>query len=310
MLNVTDYMKGYLIMLIVIYFLAMKRGVKKERIVKKSFLKVIILSVMVFVSGHLNSEKFTVYYSNQENAERFLDYDLLVFDRVSHPDLTLLREDQKTILGYISVGEISNSRRHFKKFRELGLLLQENENWKGSYFVDVRDGRWAKFVIEELIPETLQAGFSGVFLDTIDNPPHLERLDPKKYAGMKQGAINLIKAIRLHYPKLPIMLNRGYDIYPEVANEVDMVLAECLFTGYNFKTKKYHLRPKAEVDYDLTIVKKAWQKNPKLKIYSLDYWEPSDIKNVKEIYKRSRQQNFIPHVSTIELDKLFQEPVE
>jgi uncharacterized protein (TIGR01370 family) len=253
------------------------------------------------------SENFIVYYEDKDSASAFLDYDTIVFDSEWHPEFSLLREKKKTVLGYLSVGEISASRPYYHKFKEAGLLMMENENWKGSYFVDVRDSRWTKFIVEELIPGLLHKGFSGVFIDTIDNPSHLERLDAEKYKGMRSGAVHLIKAIRYHYPDILIMVNRGYEILPDIAPQINMVLAECLFSKYNFKAGRYGLRPGDEVNKEVKSLMRLRDANPELKLYSLDYTGSKNDRSKQMLYKKSRDAGFIPHVSTIHLNDIIRE---
>lgn len=272
---------------------------------KNTFYKVLRFFIL-FTSVSIFGEKFIVYYEDEAPASAFLDYDTIVFDREWHPDLQLLIEEKKTLLGYISLGEISNSRSYFQKFKDAGLLLMENENWKGSYFVDVRDPRWAKFVVEELVSETVRKGFSGIFIDTLDNPVYLESLDKAEYQGMKEGAIRLIKAIRLHYPDILIMINRAYEIMPKLTEYVDMLLAECLFSEYDFKNKAYNLREAKDFKHDLKRINDLKTQAAELKVYSLDYFSPSS-RQLKKLYRKSRQKGFIPYVSTINLNEIIPE---
>lgn len=255
-----------------------------------------------------NVKRFAVYYSDAEDPSNFTPYSLVVFESESHPILEGLIENGTTVLGYLNLGEVEDNRSYFKEVKEEGILLDENKEWKGAYFVDLRDKRWTKRVIEQLIPMVLYQGFDGIFIDTIDNAIYLEETNPSKYSGMKQAAINLIKAIRLNYPGMKIMLNRGFEILPQVANEIDMVLAESIYTEYNKKKKTYELAPKEEYEKHVKILKEAQKTNPKLEVYTLDYWDVKDSEGMKKIYQVQRKQGFIPYVSTRELNKLINEP--
>jgi hypothetical protein len=86
----------------------------------------------------------------------FDNFDLLVFDSDHHPELPPISTRGKKLIGYLSVGEVEDTRNHFASVKADGFLLEENRNWKGSFFVDVRDSRWTKRIIEELIPEMLR----------------------------------------------------------------------------------------------------------------------------------------------------------
>ena len=213
-----------------------------------------------------------------------------------------------TTLGYLNLGEVEKSRDYYQILKDKGLLLGENKEWKEAFFIDIRNPYWSKFVVEQLIPRLLFQRFDGLFLDTIDNAEYLESLDPEKYKGMKQAAIHLIKAIRLNYPQIPIMLNRGYAILPEVAPLIEYVLAESLYTHYNFETKKHSLAPKEIYDEQVRFLQKIQQKNPKLLVFTLDYWNENDASGISKIYEAERKNGFIPYVSTIDLNKVIPEP--
>ena len=250
--------------------------------------------------------RWCVYYSDKAPIAAFKDYSFVVLDSDFYSKLVLesLVDNKKIVLGYISLGEIENHRWYYHKFKKEGILLQENKNWKGSYYVDIRKKIWTKFVINYLVPDVIHKGFSGIFIDTMDNPSHLEDTFPYKFREMKTAAINLIKTIRKHYPNIKIMLNRGYDILPEVANEINYELGECVYTDYNFKTKKYYFVDKNEYEDQVRLLKNAAKVNPRLKIFTLDYWYENDKKTIEKIYTVEKGNGFIPYVSTISLNKI------
>lgn len=253
-------------------------------------------------------QKWAVSYSSNVPLDSFASYSLVVLDSEYHPPLNWFIEKGIKTVGYISVGEVENHRPYFQEVKAENILLMENEHWKGSYFVDIRDPRWVKRVIEELIPSLLFQRFDGVFLDTIDNAEYLEQIDPKKFKGMKQAAINLIKAIRLHYPSLIIIQNRGYSLLPATGSTIDIVLAESIYTDYNFETKKYQKVPREEYQEQVELLQNAKKDSPHLQVFTLDYWNPNKPDAIKKIYNIERENGFIPYVSTIKLDKIIPEP--
>jgi len=249
-----------------------------------------------------------VYYSNKLGPEAFEPYKLIVLDSETHPLISPLISKGKTVLGYISLGEVGPHQSCFSEVQSEGLLLTENKYWPGNFLVDLRDQRWTKRVIEELIPAILQQGFSGIFLDTLDNAAELERLDSNKYHGMVDAAIRIIETIRRHYPEIKIMLNRGYDLLPYVGDAIDMELGESVFTGYDFDKKRYSRFKSDLYEKQVEILQDAARKFPNLVIYTLDYWNPKDSKGVASIYKAEQRKGFIPYVSTIELDRVLHAP--
>lgn len=251
---------------------------------------------------------WVVYYDDKEPARAFFDYDLVVFDSHYHPPLRPLNERGKTVLGYLSVGEVESLRPWFEEVRGQGLLLEENPHWPGSHFVDVRDPRWRARVVEELVPQLVEQGFDGVFLDTLDNPLHLEERDPERFAGMTVAAADLVRAIRRHYPYLEIMVNRAYDLLPRIAPSIDRVLGESVRTDYDFEDETYQ-----RVDADLhreqvQRLQELGERFPHLTIHTLDYWYPDDPEAIAGIYAEQRAHGFRPYVATLALDRLVPEP--
>lgn len=277
-------------------------------------MKGLILSSLFFLSLnalslHQTTPKWVVYYNDQADVSEFSAYNPIVLDSDYHPNLLGFIQRKKTILGYISLGEVEKERSYFNAVKNEGILLEENQYWPGSFFVDLRDPRWTKRVIEELIPQILMQKFHGLFFDTLDNAAHLERKDPEKYRGMTAAAVNLVKAIRMHYPQIKIMMNRGYELLPEVVNILDMELGESVFSDYNFEKKTYQHVSQERYQQQVKMLKDAQKMNPKLQIYTLDYWDPKDSKEVKRIYQEQRKNGFIPYVTTVDLHHITPEPL-
>ena len=255
-----------------------------------------------------NVQSWAVYYTDKASISEFEPFDLLVLDSDYHPALNRLVNRNKILYGYISLGEVEHERFYFDAIKSEGILLDENKNWPGSYFVDVRDPKWPKRVIEEIIPHILQKPFDGLFFDTLDNFAYLESKDPVKYKGMLEACINLVKAIRRHYPDIKIMMNRAYEMLPKVSNIIDAQLGESVYSGYDFANKTHQQIAPTEYQWQVMQLQNAKRINPRLQIYTLDYWDMDDVAGIQKIYKIQRDNGFIPYVSTVELNKLFPEP--
>ncbi len=253
-------------------------------------------------------ERWLAYYSDEASPKEFSAYTLLVLDSDYRPELAPLSEHGKTLLGYLSLGEAEQHRHYFGEVRSQGLLLDENPYWEGSHGIDIRDRSWTERVIYELIPALIHQGFDGVFLDTLDTPLHMERQDPKQYQGMTEAAVRLVRTIRKHYPRIKIMLNRAYEILPQVAGDIDIVLGESMYADYDFESKSYQRVPQPLYQQQLAYLKDAVRLNPALKVFTLDYWEPHDQEGIAAIYREQRANGFIPYVATVALDRIVPEP--
>jgi uncharacterized protein (TIGR01370 family) len=252
--------------------------------------------------------KWVVIYTNKVPIDALIPYQTIVLDSRYHPRLQPLIDRNKSLLGYLSLGEVEKYRPYYKELEKEGILLGTNRNWPDSRYVDLRDPRWTRRVIEELIPAILHKGFNGIFLDTLDNAAQLERRDPVKYKGMTQAAVRLVKTIRQHYPRIAIMMNRGYEILPKVARDIDIVLGESVYADYNFNTKTYQRVPKALYEKQVKWLKAAKAIAPGLKVFTLDYWRPQDRAGIEQIYRAQRRNGFHPYVATVKLHRVIPEP--
>ena len=254
------------------------------------------------------TERWSVYYGSDLPAEKFVDYDVVVFDGIEHPPLRLLRNRGQMTLGYISLGEAEDYRQDFDKLKKMGVLLEENPSWPGHYIVDIRKPEWAKYIIEEKIPEILFQRFDGVMFDTLDSPLYLLNDAKGRYKDMKEASVRLLKAIRMHYPDMIIMLNRGYDAFPEIAPYIDMSLAESTLVKHLPNEKSFAFFDDDTLQYYQSKIMEGIEANNNLKVYSLDYWDLKDEKTVKDIYARQRALGYVPYVSSIDLQSVFPEP--
>lgn len=251
---------------------------------------------------------WVVYYGDQARPEEFRPYRLAVLDADGHPPLRPIAANGTVLLGYVSLGEVERHRAHFDAVRREGILLDENPNWPGSFYVDVRDPRWRARVVDELVPAILARGFHGIFLDTLDNPPHLQRTDPRRFAGMTAAAADLVKAIRARHPGIPVMLNRAYELLPDVARDIDILLGESVVSGWDFEKARPRPVPPEDQRFQRDAMRAARALNPDLRLLTLDYADPADRAAVARIYARQRADGFEPYVATIALDRLVQEP--
>lgn len=253
-------------------------------------------------------ERWAVYYTNVLPADTFKPYHVIAFDRDNHPPLATLISPDRVLLGYISLGEAETYRSNYQTVQDKNLILATGDEWKGNPIIDTRNPEWAKYVLDELIPEILKQGFDGIMIDTVDSIIWLENTYPGKYPGLKKAMVGLIKSIHIRYPAMKIMLNRGFDILPMVAGDIDMFLAESTLTTLNAESKTFYFLPTKEREDYLRKLYDAQRKAPRLKIYTIDYWDMKDVENIKRMYHEQRRAGFLPYVSTMDLQSHTPEP--
>lgn len=233
---------------------------------------------------------------------------LLVLEPHHARPIAPLRGPGSSLLGYISLGEVERSRPYFATLDAAGALGPVNPNWTDARMADLRHPAWRAAVIERIVPNILRLGYDGIFIDTIDNAEAMERRDPRANAGMTAAAASLIVAIRTQFPKIRLMLNRGYAVLPHVAPVIDHVLGEAMASRWNFQTRTYELLSDADWRWQADRLQAASRLNPRLTLATLDYWDPTDSAQVAALYARERAAGFRPYVATLALDRLIAEP--
>jgi UDP-glucose 4-epimerase len=259
---------------------------------------------------NIQTQKWAAFYKTDEDSTHDTDevkeYSLLVLQPNTCLSLPTLKAQGKALLGYLSLTEVYKEEPFFAQAQSLGLLVEENANWPGTYLIDLRSQEWTRHVLETRIPALLRQGFTGIFIDTVDDVTELEKFP--KHEGTIQAVVQLIKTIRLYHPTITIMMNRGYKVLPFVAKDIDMVMGESLFTTYDFQQKTYQFVPEGDYQRQVKILKTAQGDNPKLGVYTLDYWNPQDTAGLKNIYQVEREHGFNPYVATVKLDEIIPEP--
>ena len=237
---------------------------------------------------------WAVYYGDTAKPKVFTSYKLVVLDRLYPFSLKKLIKNDTQVAAYVSLGEITVNDPWYQDAKKQGLLLEENPHWPGSYVVDIRDPLWQRMVIQDVIPPLIQRGFTGLMLDTLDSPLAQEEHKP----GMARAAVRLVAAIRLAYPQLTLIQNRGYAAVEETAPFLNYILAESTFTNFDPAQKKHILRSKEEEDYALNYIHRAQAKAPWVQVLGLEYWDPVDIKTEEMLTKKMLENNMLPYIST------------
>lgn len=234
---------------------------------------------------------------------------LLVLEPHHPRSIAALRGPGSSLLGYVSLGEVERSRPYFADLDHAGALGAVNPNWPDARMADLRHAAWTAALLDRVIPAILALGYDGLFMDTMDNAEAMERQDPTGNAGMIAAGAALILAIRARFPKIQLMLNRGYAVLPTVATAIDHVLGEAMASRWNFAAKRYELLVDSDWQWQADHLRAARLRNPKLTLATLDYWDPADTRQVAALYRRERAAGFMPYVATLALDRLIAEPV-
>lgn len=268
------------------------------------FFKSLLAAIVTcFLSSCQKPSGWVVYYGAQAKPEVLEAYRIVVLDRLYPHDISTLKSPERQVLGYVSMGEVTIHDPWYARAKEGGLLGVENQYWKGSFTVNIRDPLWQKILEEEILPPLFARGFDGVMLDTLDSPLLLEQLTPPE-PGMRDAAEHLVARIRELYPEAVIVQNRGYTALEQTAPYLNYVLAESTFTGLDSATGKHYLRNEKDQRYALDFIHKARLTSPGLQVLGLEYWEQDDTETIRQLKEKMIKNRMLPYISTLALDKV------
>lgn len=253
--------------------------------------------------------RFIVYYG-READEALREAAVAVLEPEASPDLIATRGAGATFLGYVSLGEVHDARPYFRDLEQAGVLLGEQPNWPGAWFVDMRSEVWRRLLLERVVPEVMARGFDGIFIDTLDDAGFLESRDPVRCAGMVTAAARLVRALRQRIPGRPIMINRGYAVLPQIVGQFDMLLGESVRSTHRPGDGSYALLSNSDYAWQRDQMWEARRRHPALRLFSLDYWDPSDETGIARLYAEQRRNGFVPYVATPDLTRIVPAPTD
>jgi polysaccharide biosynthesis protein PelA len=257
-------------------------------------------------SGSDRSLRWLAFYGTTAEEAILATYDVVVLDPAFQGSISEVAAGGARVCGYLSLGEV-RTEAPFVDELDPAALLTENSDWRGTYRVDVRSSDWRSLILDRQIPSLAEQGFTGLMLDTLDTPSHLENLDPSRYGGMRDAAIALVHAIRARWPEMALIMNRGYALLPDVRDQIDALIAESFMTLPNSQTGGFAWVDSKQIEVHLALLKPAVDRRPPLPILSLDYWDPDDPGTIAEIYRRERDLGHHPYVATRPLDQIVPE---
>jgi len=270
---------------------------------------IFIYRIHAFFAGGLNNIKrwfiLLNYDSSQYTIEdaRILSYDLAILDPDSHPPLEKINNKVITI-AYVSLGEAEDYRAYWQEIKEKAWVIGKNPNWKGNYYVDVRDKEWQGIIMDRIIPEIIKKGFKGIMLDTLDMAQFLEESFPQRYPGANKSMVGFVKAIHEKYPQLILISNNGFSILNEIVPYLGGMLAEGITMMPDFEKGGYKDVPEEDRQYKVSILKSI-KHGYKIPVFAVDYTWQDDKAGIKKCIEQSRRLGFKPYVAEKELNRVY-----
>lgn len=217
------------------------------------------------------ARSYAIYYGFAAVKE-LEGYDVVVLHPGAHSkaDLQQLKDRNTIPLAYLSLGEDGESQSASSQDKQVWWKpnqdgsVQQNPEF-GSFIVDPAHPEWQKRVLENA-KKSLELGFRGLFLDTLDSGDEADQL----------ALAQLIIKLRARYPQIGLVLNRGFRVLARVAPIVDGALFEGLNTTWKLQadgTVKYAQleNPMRAINHHIAKMIFAWAEQLGFACWALDY---------------------------------------
>lgn len=234
-----------------------------------------------------------LYYGATPPVDVLAGYDIAVLE----PDSGFLPREHPlpntSWFAYASVGEVTPHRSYYREI-PADWFIGRNTTWS-SHVVDQSKSGWPAFFLRHVIDPLWALGYRGFFLDTLDSYQLATKTDAAR-AQQREGLVRVIRAIKKRHPQAKLILNRGFELLPQVHGDVDAIAFESLFNGWDQAHQRYVPVPDDDRAWLLAqarIVREQY----KLPVIAIDYCAPSDGACARSSIDQIDALGLIPYVT-------------
>lgn len=283
------------------FSLAAENNVTENSATKNSSAKNNMDEINNSILSAIEPEKSTaVFYGSNLPTDILSQYSRIIVepDNVKAEELKKLRAKDGSVFAYVSIGEVSPTRKWYKYIKK-DWILGDNKVWD-SKVMDLASPGWQKFILDSVVTPLWNKGYRGLFFDTMDSF-YLFAKDEKQQKVQIDALVSLLKKIHERYPDMRFISNRGFEVAHSIGDQLEAVLAESLFSSWDNVNKVYKETTKNDQEW-LTNKLNSIKKDLSIDIIIIDYSDPSDPKKMKELATRIAKEGFIPWISIASLD--------
>lgn len=241
------------------------------------------------------------FYGAPVPVEQLADFDRVVVEAGNVTDLAALQSRGATVFAYVSVGEAEGWRASAQQLPP-GLFLGTNTQWQ-SRIADLTQPGWKAYLLEDRMAGLWAQGYRGFFLDTLDSY-QIPAGTPEDKKLQAAALVDLIRAMQQRFPGVQLLLNRGFEILPDVAALAVGLVAESLFQGWNAGSQSYvtvSAEDRAWLLQQLMLARDRYG----LPVTVIDYVDPSQRELIHDTERRIAALGFFPWVATPGLDVVY-----
>ncbi|CAG4901997.1 endo alpha-1,4 polygalactosaminidase [Paraburkholderia gardini] len=223
-------------------------------------------------SGAPAKPSIALFYGEHPPVAQLEAFDIAVIEPDSGFDPLAHRNAHTAWFAYVSVGEVSRERPYYAAIPK-AWLVGSNDTW-ASTVVDQDAAGWPAFYVEHVIAPLWKLGYRGFFLDTLDSYQLVAKTAEAR-ARQEAGLVSVIRAIKARYPGAKLILNRGFEILPQVHALAYVVAFESLYRGWDQAKQRYVEVSRDDRDW-LLAQAKTIREQYRLPVLSIDYCAPDD----------------------------------
>ena len=240
------------------------------------------------------------YYASDLPAESLSQFDRVVVqaDQADAPGLATLSRRGSTVFAYVSMSEVS---RHQAGAIDDRWRLGNNPDWE-TLIMDAANPGWRQYLIEKTVKPLWDRGYRAFFLDNLDS---YQRAVKSKDARDTQahGLAQLITEMHNRFPGVKLLLNRGFELLPEIGSVADGLVAESLFRGWDPVKKVYVEVSEADRNWLLNELRNARDRYH-LPVVAIDYVPPQNRELSRNTAQRISALGVTPWVTDHDLTTL------
>lgn len=240
------------------------------------------------------------YYGANPPWNELQAFDIVVVDPGHVPDPKFPALTRTRLAAYVALGEVQPSRPYASNIPK-AWLRGENKDW-GSRLIDQSQPEWPRFFTDNIITPLWNSGYRTFFLDTLDSY-QLFAKTPEERARQEAGMVAVVNAVKQRYPQVNLIFNRGFEILPRTHKQVEAVVAESLFQGYDAGKASYKTVPEADRLWLLGQLNRV-RDEFRLPVIVIDYVPSAKRELARETAQRIMDLGFIPWVATPDLATL------
>lgn len=267
-----------------------------------TFIYSVLLSSMCLPA----SASTAFFYGRPAPLDLLSHFSQVVVEPENIDNLDNLRATGTKVFAYVSIGEVHSTRTWYSEIPQ-SWFIGSNQEW-GSSIIDLTQPGWHDYVLNKYLARLWEQGYRGFFLDGLETYQRLA-MQPHDRLKQEKALAELIKSIHEHFPGVDLILNRGFDIAPQVGQYAVALAAESLFQRWDPLDQEYE--EVAEPDREWLLNKLTQVRDQhELEIIIIDYVDPKQKELARATARRISDLGFTPWVANPALDILGVSAVE